>query len=171
VRNDFSVLIDTILQLDSAIQHQLRINWPETWLRISLPLGSTRALLAIEIYNARTPGRVAEVLGISRTTVTGLLDRLESAGLLTRAIDPDDRRSFVLQLTEQGRGLIREIEGDRREQLARALATMDEASLTALSSGLQALTAAIREVKTPSKEETCRIPEPNKTATSGSLSR
>src|SRR4051812_40599897 len=101
-----SELIEQILDLDSGIQQSLRNSWPEAWLQINLPLGSTRALLAIEGRNARTPGQVAELLGVGRTTVTGLLDRLEHEGLITRAIDPADRRCFILQLTPKGGDLV-----------------------------------------------------------------
>ncbi len=145
--------IDAILRLDGAVQHLLRINWPESWLRLNLPFGSTRALLAIEGFNARTPGRVAEVLGINRTTVTGLLDRLEAEGLITRAINPHDRRSLVLHVTEQGRTLLQQIESYRHEQLALALATMDDHSLAALETGLQALMAAVRNTVTANETE------------------
>ena len=141
-----SKTIADILRMDSTVQNLLRINWPESWLRINLPIGSTRALLAIEGFNAHTPGRVAEVLGLSRTTVTGLLDRLEDADLLTRTVDPEDRRSFSLHVTSQGRALLQEIESFRQEQLEHALKTMDDASLVALSNGLHALTAAIRGI-------------------------
>src|SRR4051812_1000526 len=88
-------LIDQILQLDSELQRFIRAGWPETWLQINLPLGSTRALLAIESGNATTPRQVAEQLGVGRTTVTGLLDKLEDAQLIRREIDPNDRRSFI----------------------------------------------------------------------------
>ncbi len=132
-------LIDSVLGLDVTLQQLLRIRWPESWLRINLPLGSTRALLAIETQNARTPGRIAEVLGVSRTTVTGLVDRLESERLLTRSIDPLDRRSFVLQLTEQGRTLIRQIDQFRRDQMQHAVQMLDSTSLQALETGLAAL--------------------------------
>jgi DNA-binding MarR family transcriptional regulator len=121
----------------------LRAHWPESWLQIHLPLGATRALLAIDRLQARTPGRVAEILGISRTTVTGLVDRLEDQGLLRRAIDPADRRCFQLQLTPKGQALVDEIEGDRRRALAQALTTLSAADLAALDRGMTALAAAM----------------------------
>jgi DNA-binding MarR family transcriptional regulator len=40
--------------------------------------------------------------GTRATTLTGVLDRLESRGYLTRELDPTDRRSFRLPLTEAG---------------------------------------------------------------------
>jgi DNA-binding MarR family transcriptional regulator len=102
-------------------------------------VGSTRALFAIAGGDARTPGKVADALGVSRTTVTGLLDRLEGEGLLTRTIDPNDRRCFVLQLTPRALKLIEEIEGNRRDRLTKALDVMSGEELHALHTGLEAL--------------------------------
>jgi DNA-binding MarR family transcriptional regulator len=128
-----------ILELDSTLRRILRNSWPEGWLQINLPVGSTRALFVIAGGDARTPGKVADALGVSRTTVTGLLDRLEGEGLLTRTVDPNDRRCFVLQLTPRALHLIEEIEGNRRDRLARALAALSEGELHALQTGLDAL--------------------------------
>jgi DNA-binding MarR family transcriptional regulator len=147
-------VIEPILELDSRLQQLLRDRWPAAWLQIQLPLGSTRALLAIEGRNARTPGRVAEVLGVSRTTVTGLLDRLESEGLVTRSVDPDDRRCFLLQLTAKGHDLIDQIEGERRAHLATALAALAPQDRHALYTGLAALVTTMQaHHESPSKDK------------------
>ena len=44
-----------------------------------------------------------------RSNVTGLIDRLESRGLVKRRDNPTDRRVFNVLLTAEGRKLIREI--------------------------------------------------------------
>lgn len=49
-----------------------------------------------------TPTDVAGVLGIPATTMTSRLDRAEHAGLVTRALDPTDRRRLLVQLTPAG---------------------------------------------------------------------
>jgi DNA-binding MarR family transcriptional regulator len=141
-------IMGEILELDSALQRILRNGWPETWLQINLPVGSTRALFVIAGGEARTPGKVAEVLGVSRTTVTGLLDRLEGEGLLTRTIDPTDRRCFVLQLTPRALQLIEEIEGNRRDRLAVALGAMSDEELRALRVGLEVLVRKMQQQDT-----------------------
>lgn len=41
--------------------------------------------------------------GIEPSSMTGLLDRMESDGLLVRTADPDDRRAQRICLTEEGR--------------------------------------------------------------------
>jgi len=42
---------------------------------------------------------------IDRTTVGGLVDRLEKVGLVERRQHPQDRRAFKIHLTERGKGL------------------------------------------------------------------
>jgi DNA-binding MarR family transcriptional regulator len=45
-----------------------------------------------------TPGRLAELTGLSTGAITGVLDRLEHAGFVAREPDPDDRRRTVVRL-------------------------------------------------------------------------
>lgn len=52
---------------------------------------------------AGTPASVAENIGVDRSAVTRLLDRLEKKGLVAREHDKLDRRSVNLRLTETGR--------------------------------------------------------------------
>lgn len=48
-----------------------------------------------------TPGRLAELTGLSTGAITGVLDRLERAGFVLREADPDDRRRTVVRLTPE----------------------------------------------------------------------
>lgn len=53
--------------------------------------------------------RLAEVVGVKRSTLTNILDRLESKRLARREINPADRRSFVVRPTPAGRRAARKI--------------------------------------------------------------
>src|SRR5580704_13067473 len=46
--------------------------------------------------------QLSERTGTRASTLTGLLDRLENRGYVSRELDPADRRSFRLPLTEAG---------------------------------------------------------------------
>ena len=137
-------LTNSILDLDRLVQRLIRSGWPEAWQQTNLPLGASRALLLLSAGRARNPREIADALGVSRTTVTGLIDRLELDGLITRAIDPDDKRSFVLNLTEKGHQTVEKVENIRRKQLAEGLTRMDETALKKLEAGLEALAAAMQ---------------------------
>jgi MarR family transcriptional regulator for hemolysin len=51
----------------------------------------------------RTQRSVADDLGIEGATLTYHLQRMESAGLVRRERDPDDRRAQQVELTDDGR--------------------------------------------------------------------
>lgn len=136
--------IGAILDLDQRLQQLLRPGWPNSWLQLNLPVGAVRALLVIDGGFASTPGAIADRLGLSRTSMTGLLDRLEAEGLIARTLDPMDRRNFIVTLTDGGHTLIRQIDTARREPLGQALAQLDPDELKAFDQGLQALVEAMR---------------------------
>lgn len=52
-----------------------------------------------------TVGAIAERLALESSTLTPLLKRLESAGLLRRTRNPENERQVVIALTDQGRAL------------------------------------------------------------------
>lgn len=49
-----------------------------------------------------TPSQLADTLMLSRSGMTSRLDRLEAAGHIERTLDPEDRRSFRIRLTDAG---------------------------------------------------------------------
>ena len=80
--------------------------------------------------------RLAEALSCDASNVTGLVDRLETRGLLRRASSPADRRVKVLQLTPAGTRL--------RSQLLRQWSGQCNA-LTRLSPAQQRTLVALLE--------------------------
>src|SRR5450432_1022788 len=115
--DDSRDLIQQILDLDIHLGRQVYAGWPSNWVDIKWPVGTIRALLLISSGYAQTPGQAADLLKVSRTTMTGILDRLESDDLISRSIHPDDRRSIALELTQAGRDLVRQIDSWRLGQL------------------------------------------------------
>ncbi|PWE17672.1 MarR family transcriptional regulator [Marinicauda salina] len=51
----------------------------------------------------RRMGAIGETLALGAPAVTGLVDRMAKAGLVTKRRDPGDRRGAVVELTEAGR--------------------------------------------------------------------
>ncbi|QIG46181.1 MarR family transcriptional regulator [Nocardioides anomalus] len=71
---------------------------------------SVRELSVLLLLDGREPEsqqQAAERLGVDRTTMVGLLDSLETKGLVTRQPDPDDRRRNVVVLTAAGRAALK----------------------------------------------------------------
>lgn len=52
--------------------------------------------------NVLTPAQLADQAGVTRATMTGLIDTLERDGMVTRKPDPADRRMLSVELTPKG---------------------------------------------------------------------
>ncbi len=87
--------------------------------------------------DGRTVGAIAERLALESSTVTPLVKRLETAGLVARARNPKDERQVQVRLTEAGLA-IREQCGCLGEALL-ARSGMKIADLAALNTKVQAL--------------------------------
>lgn len=62
-----------------------------------------------------TPTRICEVLRRTTGGMTLTIDRLESAGWLTRSADPSDRRKVLVELTDAGRELAIRVNQDMHD--------------------------------------------------------
>lgn len=69
---------------------------------------------------------LAQLLHCDASNVTGIVDRLESRGLIERRPSPEDRRVKMLALTEEGQKLRRKI-GDRMSEPPPPVAALSEA--------------------------------------------
>jgi DNA-binding MarR family transcriptional regulator len=63
-----------------------------------------------------TPGRLVEASGLTPSTITSVLDRLERAGYVRRVRDQENRRQVILQLTAEFAALTQEIFGPVAEE-------------------------------------------------------
>ncbi|MFF7444655.1 MULTISPECIES: MarR family transcriptional regulator [unclassified Streptomyces] len=69
------------------------------------------SLLSLEPLPMR---KLAHKLRCEPSNVTGIVDRLESRGLVERRPDPADRRVKLAAVTEEGRGVARTLRDDLR---------------------------------------------------------
>ncbi|WP_339796502.1 MarR family transcriptional regulator [Paenibacillus sp. FSL R5-0744] len=78
--------------------------------RFGLSTGRYRLLADLEDNEGEElPSQLAEHLGVTRATVTGLIDILERDGLVSRRSSSDDGRQKSVVLTEEGAKKLREM--------------------------------------------------------------
>ncbi len=108
---------------------------------LNLSAAEINALANLGAGGTLSVRQLSERTGTRASTLTGLLDRLENRGYLVREVDPADRRSFRLPLTDQGREVaaraLAAIAGLERAALAR----LDAAQLA----GYHAVVTALQE--------------------------
>lgn len=99
------------------------------------------ALVAIRTHPGIDATRVAGLIAFDRTTISGVLERLEAKGLLTRTASKDDKRIKILDLTAGGKKLLAGIEPHVVRVQARILAPLDREEQVTLMALLGRLVA------------------------------
>ena len=103
------------------------------------------ALATIERHGPLTPSDLAARERVQRPTVTGVLARLEEAGLVTRTPDPADRRSALVALTPAGAELLAEARTRKDAFLAHRLERLDAADRATLERAAELLERLLEE--------------------------
>jgi DNA-binding MarR family transcriptional regulator len=105
----------------------------------SLSPSQSAALATVERHGPLTPSELAQRERVQRPTATQVLGRLEAAGLVQRAADPVDRRSFLVSTTPAGRQLLAAQRTRKDAYLARRLDTLDHADRATLARAAELL--------------------------------
>lgn len=85
---------------------------------------------------------LAEHLAVSTPTISGIVDRLVSRGMLSRSTDERDRRVRLVALTEDGHRMVSSVYEAGGQIGREVMERMSLADLEALARGLQALARA-----------------------------
>ena len=103
----------------------------------------SQVLGLVQMHGPLTPGQIATMANLPSGTVTGVVDRLEATGLVTRERDPEDRRKVIV--TVDNERLARDLMPQYAEQSARlraVLADYDDRKLRVISDFLSKVIAA-----------------------------
>jgi len=101
-------------------------------------------LLAISSIEKPQPHLVADHLAQQSQTVTGVLDRLERLGYVTRRRDLGDRRAVRLELTPTGTSLVNAVSGTLSRHLGDVLEGSTPKDRSRVISDLKAIEQGIR---------------------------
>jgi MarR family transcriptional regulator, temperature-dependent positive regulator of motility len=84
------------------------------------------ALFELRTHAGIDQATLAGLIAFDRTTIGGVIDRLEQRGYLTRRVSETDRRARVLELTDEGRALLERVEPAVMSAQRLMLAGLDE---------------------------------------------
>lgn len=110
VATDLSIALDTCLSKHGLLQGR----W---WVLI---------LLMREETKTSTPSILADKAGVTRATMTGLIDGLEQSGLVARIFTKDDRRSVRINLTSAGQAKLDDVMPDYYRRLRQCMHALNE---------------------------------------------
>ncbi|SOF03188.1 DNA-binding transcriptional regulator, MarR family [Streptomyces sp. OV198] len=80
-----------------------------------------------------TMNQLGRLLGLDKSSISGLVDRAQRRGLVTRTVSPNDRRAFQVSITDAGRQLIEELAAQFAERIELSVAPLSDADRERLS--------------------------------------
>ena len=130
-------------------------------------LAASHGISLGDLYAVRVLARLGEVpvsrygaeLGLARSTITNLVDRLERSGLVARVASPGDRRVTLVRLTPAGRDAMEARARFADSDVSRRLLALEEADQAALSEILERLLAIPAEQESVVSSGTSEEPE------------
>ena len=119
-------LLYLVKQLESGIRARMDVALRPR--RITVP--QYTALTVLEQHDDMSAAQLARHTFVTAQAMDGVVGALQSAGLIERHPDPENRRRLVISLTEQGRALLEDCRADidRIEAVAFAALTREQRS-------------------------------------------
>ncbi len=108
----------------------------------TITLPQFRLLVILDSRGTMRLTSLAELLDVNPSTVTRMVDRLVTTGMIARQANPATRREVVVDLTAEGRRVVRGVTRRRRSAISRIVAKMSEDERQGLVGALTAFTEA-----------------------------
>ncbi len=122
-----------------ALMQRLAAGHEPEFLEIDITMPQAKILYLLGASGELHMSDIVHRLGVSLSTVSGLVDRVVDHGLATRRDDPADRRQVVVALTPAGHEFIDRFRELNARQLRALLAVLDDDDLALVRDGLAAL--------------------------------
>ncbi len=123
---------------------QISLHLEERTAQLGLTPGECHMLSFLFSYSPCAIAELIRVFGLKKSTLTSMLNRLTDRGLVVREVNHDDRRSFLIGLTSEGRKLARRVNRpveEFEEQLASRMSHKDLEGFEAVMSAITDVTA------------------------------
>lgn len=132
-------LINKLMECQKQLMHSLGRFEVESWAGMDLTAAQLKSLFLIAHSRRANIKGVADALGVTPGNVTGVVERLVERGLVTRTVNPEDRRFMLLEVTEDGYEVITRLRGSQKKAMRRILSMLSEDELSKLYDGITAL--------------------------------
>ena len=122
-------IVSTILGIVSSI----RCAGSGKLVKLGVSMTHMHVLWTLQHHGPLPMSRMADLLDVSLSNATGIIDRMEERGLVERARVPGDRRVVLVQLADGGHRAIEDIEALRQDRLSSVLGHLAPAQLACLA--------------------------------------
>lgn len=122
---------------------ELKCIGSERLVRQGISMTQLHVMHLLDHHGEMPMSRLADMLDVSVSNGTGLIDRVEERGFVERIRVPSDRRMVMVRLTPAGRQMLDEIETVREQVLRRVLDKLDTTQLTGVAKAMADLREAV----------------------------
>jgi MarR family transcriptional regulator for hemolysin len=146
-----------------ATAHAIREAYDARLADLGLTLSLASLLAYVADFGPVNQSRAAQHLSQGRAATGVQADRLEQMGMVERRPDPDDRRVWMLAITERGRtlaGEVAECDTALRAEFRSGISRADRQQLAALLVRLQRNVAATRAISHTARTNHIPLKEP-----------
>ena len=113
-----------------------------------LAVGHFSTLSTLYRLGPQRPSDLARIERFTPPAVARVVGALEDRGLVVRRPSPDDARSSLIEITDEGRRLLIATRTEQAEGVARLLGVLDDEELDAVAAALDALEKVAGEAST-----------------------
>ena len=131
-----------------ASMAELKCIGSERLVRQGISMTQLHVMHLLDHHGEMPMSRLAEMLDVSLSNGTGLIDRVEERGFVERTRIATDRRMVMVRLTPAGRQMLEEIETLREQFLRRVLDRLDPTQLTGVAKAMADLRDAVAATAT-----------------------
>jgi DNA-binding MarR family transcriptional regulator len=133
----------TIIADFRATISQIKCASSERLLRLGVSMAQVHILYTLQRTGEMTMSHLADVLNVSLSNATGLIDRLEERGFIERSRVPTDRRIVLVRLTASGEALLGEVDALSDKLLRSVLGRLSATQLRGVGQAMSALRVAV----------------------------
>lgn len=106
-------------------------------------LSQMHVLWLLQHHGAMSMGRLAELLDVSLSNASGLIDRMDEHGLIERVRVPDDRRIVLIRPAAAGLRALSETESSKREGMRNVIGRLPASEQPIVLAALRSLRRAL----------------------------
>jgi MarR family transcriptional regulator, organic hydroperoxide resistance regulator len=149
-----------------AAMAQMKCASSERLVRLGISMAQLHILYTLQRNGEMSMSRLADVLNVSVSNATGLIDRIEERGFVERTRVPEDRRIVMIRVTDSGRQMLDEVDAISTDLLRSVFGRIGRTQLAGVGRAIAELRRGLEEMTgMPSDRHQASTPAPRSPST------
>jgi DNA-binding MarR family transcriptional regulator len=128
-----------------AAMNQVKCAGSERLVRLGISMAQLHILYTLQRAGEMPMSRLADVLNVSLSNATGLIDRVEERGFIERTRVPEDRRIVMIRVTDAGRKMLDEVDAVSTDLLRSVFGRIGRTQVAGVGRAFAELRRALEE--------------------------